>query len=215
MEDRYDEHNAQLKDPGPTGGVTRRGFLTSMGAAGVVAVTSVGAAPAEAGTPVIPPDVLTKISLNINGKTCSVLIEPRWTLLLVLRDKLGLTGTKVGCERGECGACTVLVNGKPQYSCLMLAVEAEGKEITTIEGLTEGEELGPVQQAFAEEDAYQCGYCTSGQMMSVEGLLRTNPDPSVEDVRIAGSGNLCRCGAYHHIAKAGMKAAKLKSSGRG
>ena len=102
-------------------------------------------------------------------------MEPRWSLLFVLREKMGLTGTKVGCERGECGACTVLINGVPRYACMTLALEAEGDEITTVEGLMEGEELGPVQQAFLENDAFQCGYCTPGQIMAAEGLLRANP----------------------------------------
>jgi xanthine dehydrogenase YagT iron-sulfur-binding subunit len=135
-------------------------------------------------------------------------VEPRWTLLYVLREKIGLTGTKEGCGRGECGACTVLIDGVPRYACLTLAVEAEGASVTTVEGLLRGEELGPVQSAFVEQDAFQCGYCTPGQIMSVEGLLRKNPAPSIEDIRTAVSGNLCRCGAYSHIFKAAARAAK-------
>jgi xanthine dehydrogenase YagT iron-sulfur-binding subunit len=123
---------------------------------------------------------------------------------------LGLTGTKVGCERGECGACTVLINGQPRYACMTLAVEAEGREITTVEGLMKGEELGPVQQAFLEHDAFQCGYCTPGQIMAVEGLLRSNPNPSVEEVRRGVSGNLCRCAAYEHIFRAAQRAIELR-----
>ena len=107
-------------------------------------------------------------------------MEPRWSLLYVLRERLGLTGTKVGCERGECGACTVLVNDVPHYACMMLAIEAEGNAITTVSGLMNGEELGPVQQAFLELDGFQCGYCTPGQIMTVEGLLKSNPQPSLE-----------------------------------
>jgi xanthine dehydrogenase YagT iron-sulfur-binding subunit len=137
-------------------------------------------------------------------------VEPRWSLLFVVRDMLGLTGTKVGCERGECGACTVLIDGKPRYACMTLAVEAEGHAITTLEGLMDGEQLGPVQQAFAEEDAFQCGFCTPGQIMAVEGLLRQNPNPTIEDVRLGISGNLCRCAAYRHIFNAGLKAAQLR-----
>jgi xanthine dehydrogenase YagT iron-sulfur-binding subunit len=138
-------------------------------------------------------------------------VEPRWSLLFVLREKLGLTGTKVGCERGECGACTVLIDDVPRYACMTLAVEAEGRRITTLEGLMEGEELGPVQQAFVEEDAFLCGYCTSGQIVAVEGLLRKNPEPSEPEARRAVSGNLCRCGAYLHIFKAVHRAALLKA----
>jgi xanthine dehydrogenase YagT iron-sulfur-binding subunit len=123
---------------------------------------------------------------------------------------MGLTGTKVGCERGECGACTVLINGHPRYACLTLAVEAEGEEITTLEGLKEGEELGPVQKAFVEHDAFQCGYCTPGQIMAAEGLLRSNPNPSLEEIRLGMSGNLCRCGVYPNIFRAVRRAAELK-----
>ncbi|MFW6082152.1 MAG: (2Fe-2S)-binding protein, partial [Desulfosalsimonas sp.] len=151
-----------------------------------------------------------KLSLDINGKSQTVLVEPRWTLLYVLREAIGMTGTKIGCDRGECGACTVLIDDIPRYSCMTLAVEAEGKRITTLEGLMKGEELGAVQQAFAEEDAFQCGYCTPGQIMSVEGLLRQNPEPSMEEIRTGVSGNLCRCGAYTHIFRAAEKAAGLK-----
>jgi xanthine dehydrogenase YagT iron-sulfur-binding subunit len=128
----------------------------------------------------------------------------------VLREVIGLTGAKPGCERGECGACTVLIDGIPRYACLTLAVEAQGHEITTLEGLMNGETLGPVQAAFVEADALQCGYCTPGQIMAVEGLLRANPNPSVEEIRRGVSGNLCRCGAYQHIFKAARRAAELK-----
>jgi xanthine dehydrogenase YagT iron-sulfur-binding subunit len=127
-----------------------------------------------------------------------------------LREVLGLTGTKIGCERGECGACTVLIDGKPRYSCMTLAVEAEGHEITTIEGLLEGEKLNPVQQAFAEEDAFQCGFCTPGQIMAVEGLLRGNPNPTMDQIRAGVSGNLCRCGVYKNIFQAASKASELR-----
>jgi xanthine dehydrogenase YagT iron-sulfur-binding subunit len=134
--------------------------------------------------------------------------------LFVIRDQLGLTGTKLGCERGECGACTVLIDGKPRYACMTLAVEAEGTEVTTLEGLMNGEELGPVQQAFAEEDAFQCGYCTPGQIMAVEGLLRANPSPTLDEVRQGVSGNLCRCGSYAFIFKAATRAAELRKGKR-
>ncbi|MCF8049597.1 MAG: (2Fe-2S)-binding protein [Desulfobacterales bacterium] len=160
---------------------------------------------------VINADSLSKLSLHINARDHHLLVEPRWSLLYVLREKLGLTGTKEGCSRGECGACTVLIGHVPRYACLTLALEAEGAEITTVEGLLNGEELGAVQTAFAEEDAFQCGYCTPGQIMSVEGLLRKNPSPTTEEIRIAVSGNLCRCGAYSHIFKAAEKAAKARS----
>jgi xanthine dehydrogenase YagT iron-sulfur-binding subunit len=194
-------------------GVTRRGFLTSMGAGaiGVVASEDLFAAGKEALEPqVMRAGQASKVSLRINGETHVVLAEPRWTLLYVLREVIGLTGAKPGCERGECGACTVLIDGVPRYACLTLAVEAQGTEVTTLEGLMDGETLGPVQQAFAEADAFQCGYCTSGQIMAVEGLLRANPNPSAEEIRRGASGNLCRCGAYKHIFEAARRAAELK-----
>ncbi len=190
-------------------GITRRGFLQIMGA-GAMASAATRDLKAQPTARVADPAEMTKIRLQVNGRRHRLLVEPRWSLLFVLREKLGLTGTKVGCERGECGACTVLVNGQPRYACLTLAVEAEGKEITTLEGLMKGEELGPVQQAFLEEDAFQCGYCTPGQIMAVEGLLRSNPNPSLEEIRRGVSGNLCRCAAYEHIFKAARRAGELR-----
>ena len=159
-------------------GLTRRGFLQLMGAGAVVNVAG-GELSAKPAAEVVVPAEMTKVRLLINGRYHRLLVEPRWSLLFVLREKLGLTGTKVGCERGECGACTVLINDQPRYACMTLALEAEGKEITTLEGLMKGEELGPVQQAFLEHDALQCGYCTPGQIMAAEGLLRSNPNPSL------------------------------------
>jgi xanthine dehydrogenase YagT iron-sulfur-binding subunit len=194
-------------------GVTRRRFLTSMGAGaiGVAASENLLAGGREAdGPPVVPAGQTAKVSLRINGQTHVVLAEARWSLLFVLREVIGLTAAKPGCERGECGACTVLIDGVPRYACLTLAMEAEGREVTTLEGLMDGEALGPVQRAFAEADAFQCGYCTPGQIMSVEGLLRVNPDPSADEIRLGVSGNLCRCGAYHHIFQAARRAAELK-----
>lgn len=191
-------------------GITRRGFLQLMGA-GAMASTATPGLAAEPATKVMEAAEMTKIKLLINGRRHRLLVEPRWSLLFVLREKLGLTGTKVGCERGECGACTVLINGQPRYACMTLALEAEGKEITTLEGLMKGEELGPVQQAFLEHDAFQCGYCTPGQIMAVEGLLRSNPQPSIEEIRQGLSGNLCRCGAYDHIFRATRRAADLRT----
>jgi xanthine dehydrogenase YagT iron-sulfur-binding subunit len=157
---------------------------------------------------------VSAITLTVNGRKQKMLVEARWSLLYVLRDHLGLTGTKVGCERGECGACTVLIDGTARYACLTLAVEADGHEITTVEGLMTGEELGPTQRAFAEEDAFQCGYCTPGQVMAAEGLLRANPSPNLDQIRQGMAGNICRCGTYAHIFKAVAKAADLKRQGR-
>jgi xanthine dehydrogenase YagT iron-sulfur-binding subunit len=198
----------------PDQGVTRRGFIKSMGAGAAAVATSsslLGFTAAEA--KVVEPQTMHKITLKVNKSFYTVLAEPRWSLLFVLREKLGLTGTKVGCERGECGACTVLIDGVPRYACLTLALEAEGAEITTIEGLMEGEELGPVQQAFVERDGLQCGYCTSGQIMAAEGLLIANPNPTAEEIQKGMSGNLCRCGAYVHIFEA-VEAAATNRRGR-
>jgi xanthine dehydrogenase YagT iron-sulfur-binding subunit len=199
------------EDPTRQGtGFSRRGFIATVGT-GAVAAATVATAGAAAPAAQIPEGVeMVRVALEVNGRTHRLLVEPRWTLLYVLRERLGLTGTKLGCERGECGVCTVLVDDKPQYSCMMLAVEAEGRRITTVEGLMKGEELGPVQQAFVEEDAFQCGYCTPGQVMAVEGLLRAKPAPNLDDIREGVSGNLCRCGAYAHIFKAAERAAVLK-----
>jgi len=194
-------------------GLTRRGFLTAMGTGAITLAVAdkLNATPA-AEAEMIERGEMTKVVLQINGRKYRLLVEPRWSLLYVLREELGLTGTKVGCERGECGACTVLIDDVPRYACMTLAVEAEGSKITTLEGLMKGEELGPVQQAFAEHDAFQCGYCTPGQIMAVEGLLRKNPKPSVEEIRNGMSGNLCRCGTYKHIVNAIKRAAELKKA---
>jgi xanthine dehydrogenase YagT iron-sulfur-binding subunit len=193
-------------------GVSRRGFFTAVGA-GALGAATLGRAQDPAAAPPAGAGEPTKIALRINGRTHSLLVEPRWTLLFVLREKLGLTGTKVGCERGECGACTVLLGGLPVYACMTLALEAEGHEITTLEGLMNGEDLGPVQQAFLQEDAFQCGYCTPGQIMAAEGLLRARPEPTLDEIRTAMSGNLCRCGTYAHIFKAVERASELKKTG--
>lgn len=212
MADDTDDRN----DPATNAGVSRRGFLGSVvpAAVGVAVAKEALSAPSAAPAPSaeLPAAEPTKLTLTVNGRTHKVLVEPRDTLLSVLREKLGLTGTKPGCERGECGACTVLIDGVPRYSCLTLALEAEGKQVTTVEGLMEGEELGPVQKAFVEEDAFQCGYCTPGQVVAAEGLLRANPDPTLDEIRLGMSGNLCRCGAYAHIFNAVGKAARLRKA---
>ncbi len=203
----------RTEDPNrPQDGVSRRGFLTSVGA-GAIGATVVGPDGAVATPTVAPAGEQVPLALVVNGRRLRLTVEPRETLLLVLRERIGLTGTKPGCERGECGACTVLIDGTARYACLTLALEAEGRSITTVEGLLEGEKLGVVQQAFADEDGFQCGYCTPGQVMAAEGLLRTNSDPSLSEIRQGMSGNLCRCGAYPHIFKAVKRAGELKRKG--
>ncbi|MDH3569232.1 MAG: (2Fe-2S)-binding protein [Gemmatimonadota bacterium] len=206
--------DARERDDGPDSkqGVSRRGFLSSVGTGALSLAAARQAAAAEMPPPteIVQAAELTQVVLQINGRQHQLLVEPRWSLAYVLRERLGLTGTKVGCERGECGACTVLIGDTPRYACMTLAVEAEGVTITTLEGLMLGEDLGPTQQAFVEEDAYQCGYCTPGQIMTVEGLVRAQPDPSLETIQVGMSGNLCRCGAYPHIFRAARRAAALR-----
>ena len=195
--------------------LSRRRFFNSVAVGATeAAILTVPGKAAQPGTELPQDAELVKLALNVNGRTHSLMVEPRWTLLYVLRDRLGLTGTKPGCERGECGACTILIDGVARYSCLTLALEAAGTQITTLEGLMRGEELGPVQKAFHEEDAFQCGYCTPGQIVNAEGLLRKTPDPTIEQIREGMSGNLCRCGAYVNIFRAVQRASELKKAGR-
>jgi xanthine dehydrogenase YagT iron-sulfur-binding subunit len=151
------------------------------------------------------------IAFTVNGAPAKVRAAPRRTLLDTLRETLALTGTKKVCDEGTCGACTVLVDGRPVYSCMTLAITCEGKSIETIEGIAKDGELHPVQRAFIDADAFQCGFCTPGQIMSIVALLRENNAPTEDDVRRAVAGNLCRCGAYPNIVKAGVSAGKRKS----
>ena len=151
------------------------------------------------------------IAFTVNGAPAKVRAAPRRTLLDTLRETLALTGTKKVCDEGTCGACTVLVEGRPVYSCMTLAITCEGKSIETIEGIAKDGELHPVQRAFIDADAFQCGFCTPGQIMSIVALLRENSAPTEDDVRRAVAGNLCRCGAYPNIVKAGVSAGKRKS----
>ena len=154
------------------------------------------------------PDSKAKIALDVNGDPVEVAFAPHKTLLEVLREDLGLTGTKHGCELGECGACAVLVDGEPQLSCLVLALECEGRSIETVEGLARGAELHPLQAAFADLGAAQCGYCTPGILMTAKALLEREPNPSRERIQEAISGNLCRCTGYQQIFEAVEEAAQ-------
>jgi xanthine dehydrogenase YagT iron-sulfur-binding subunit len=150
----------------------------------------------------------TAISLSVNGVERALEVEPRRTLLDALRENLGLTGAKPGCEMGNCGACTVLLDDEAIYSCLALAVECQGRAITTIEGLTQGDALDPIQQSFIAHDALQCGFCTPGQVLAMKSLLDRNPHPDDEEINRAMSGNLCRCGAYPKIRAAARALAR-------
>ena len=149
-----------------------------------------------------------KITLRVNGKDRVVEVEPYMTLAECLREKLYLTGVRVSCNEGDCGACTVLIDREPVYSCMTLAVEVEGKSITTIEGLAQEEQLHPLQQAFIDTHGMQCGYCTPGIILSAKALLDRTPKPTEEEIREAIGGNLCRCGSYHKIIKSVQAAAK-------
>jgi aerobic-type carbon monoxide dehydrogenase small subunit (CoxS/CutS family) len=174
---------------------------------GAAATGLVGTAANSAHAEVLGPDAVP-LSLKVNGVVRSVTVEPRVTLLRALRNHLDLTGAKEVCDRGACGACTVLVDGNPACSCLMLAADAVGHEITTVEGLGSPEKMSPVQAAFVECDALQCGFCTPGFVVSSTALLARKPDPTLEEIRQGVAGNLCRCGTYGRIFEAVQKAAK-------
>lgn len=153
-------------------------------------------------------DEFVTLELVVNGQNERIRITPGTLLTTVLRDKLGLTGVKIACGMANCGACTVLREGVPIYSCITLALDCAGTEITTIEGLAQGADLHPVQRTFIDQDALQCGFCTPGQILSMTALLDRNPTPTEDDIRRALSGNLCRCGAYVKIIKAGLSLAE-------
>lgn len=148
------------------------------------------------------------VSITVNGQQVAAEIECRMTLAEFIRERLGLTGTKVGCNRGECGSCTVILGGRSVYSCSVLAVEADGKEVVTIEGIGKEQSLHPLQEAFVEHDALQCGYCTPGMIMSLKSLLDVNGRPTREEVKGAIEGNLCRCGSYNNIVEATLAASR-------
>ncbi len=163
---------------------------------------------------IIGPDAVT-LTLHVNGRPMTVITDPGATLVQVLRDELGLTGTKIGCDRGACSACTVWLDGNVASSCMTLVLDARDRHITTIEGLADGETLHPVQRAFVEHDAMQCGFCTPGMVMSCAALVERNPDCTLDDVKAAVSGHLCRCGTYPNIFAATLAAARAKKSEEG
>ncbi len=157
----------------------------------------------------IEPTVRSRIiELSVNGERHEIVVKPRNTLVEVLREKIGLTGTKEGCEQGACGVCTVLLDGRPVLGCLTLAVECDGRSVRTVEGLAQGDQLSPIQQAFLDQGAVQCGYCTAGMLMSATALLERNPKPSVPEIKKALEGNICRCTGYNAIVAAVRQASE-------
>ena len=192
-----------MSDSDPKNEISRRTFLEG---AGIALVAATEATPLNAQNEAAAGVPRSAIRLTVNGKEQRIEVEDRWTLAEMLRDHLMLTGTKIGCDRGECGACTVLVDGRPVYSCSQLAAWMDGRSIQTVEGLSQGEKLDPLQKAFIEHDAPQCGFCTSGQLMAAKGLLSRNPHPTVEEARAAMTGNLCRCSNYNRYVEATVAA---------
>ena len=184
--------------------ISRRRFLEGTGAALVAATAAPALAAQRGATSTL--QARTRIRLTINGVAQRIEVEDRWTLVELLRDHVGLTGTKIGCDRGECGACTVLLDGRPVYSCSQLAVWADGRTVQTVEGLARDGRLSPLQQAFVDHNAAQCGFCTSGQLMAATALLARTPRPTAPQVRAGMTGNLCRCSNYNAIVEAVLAA---------
>jgi len=194
------------------GTVTRRDFLKGLGGGAVGTalapkLLAQDASSLQTKKGNIPVYSQKKITLTVNGKQYSVKVEPRDTLLHVLRERLNLTGAKRTCDRGECGACTVILDGDPVYSCMYLAIRADGKKVTTVEGLATDKGLHPIQQAFIEKDAYQCGFCTPGFLLSSVSLLKRNENPNLDEIKMGLSGNICRCGNFSRIYEAVSAAA--------
>lgn len=191
-------------------GVSRRKFMQGIGT-GVIggAVLPAALASREQEDGVVRPRHQGQqlVSLKVNGRPVRKLIPPEMTLAGFIRDTLSLTGTKIACNSGQCGACTVLLDGRAVYSCHMLALDAHGKSVETIEGMLDGEKLNPIQEAFVEKDGYQCGFCTPGQVMMAKSLLTGNPNPTAAQVKTGMSGNLCRCSAYPKIVDSVLAAA--------
>lgn len=199
--------------------LTRREFVATVGGAAATAAVLTAVDLGAVETPLIaaetpPVDKFhSLIMLRVNGETHRRVVDNRATLAEVLRNELGLTGTKIGCSRGECGACTVILDGRAQYSCSMLAVDAQHGEIETIEGMAKGDQLHPLQQAFIKHDAMQCGFCIPGQLMALKAAIERNPNMSREELRYAMSGNVCRCGCYANILDAAEEAQRSMKKG--
>jgi xanthine dehydrogenase YagT iron-sulfur-binding subunit len=209
-----------MKNPEPEkfGAHSRRTFLKSLGTVAATAATAqvqlVAAELEKADAEQAIGPGAVPITLKVNGEKLKLMLEPRVTLLDALRNYSSLTGAKEGCDRATCGACTVLLGDTPIYSCSKLAIEAQGVEITTVEGLAKNEKLTKVQQAFLDKDALMCGYCTPGFLMSVTALLKKNPRPNADDVKHACAGNICRCGTHPRILQAALKAAGVETASK-
>jgi aerobic-type carbon monoxide dehydrogenase small subunit (CoxS/CutS family) len=191
----------------PPAGLTRRGFMQGVGVAGGVAVVA-KSAHAATKQPKVLPAKKVPITLNVNGKDYRLRVEPRITLLRALRNDLDLTGTKEICDRGSCGGCSITLDGQLVNSCMLLAVDAVGRKVGTIEGLAKGDKMHPLQEAFCKHDALQCGFCTPGMLMACKTLLDSNKNPSLVQIKKGLSGNICRCGTYNNIFAAVQTAAK-------
>lgn len=206
-----DEHDKKPKPDAQQDGeplkVSRRDFLKGMGSGAIV--TSITLSPPSAAESAPAPAIANAvIQLHVNDTTYRLRVKSHWTLLDVLRKEISLTGTKKFCDRGSCGACTVVMDGKAVYSCSRLAIEADNKKILTVEGLLQGEKLHPIQEAFLEHDGLQCGFCTSGQIMSTKALLDKTPRPTQDQIKEGLSGNVCRCSAYPKILQSVLAAAQ-------
>ena len=212
MDEKDKRSKKDKKEKGSPLRVSRRSFLKGMGASAMAtAMTSIPAPSLPNAEASLPPGVKEAvIQLNINDAAYRLKVKSHWTLLDILRRELGLTGTKKACDRGNCGACTVLVDGKAVYACSLLAIRMEGKKILTVEGLRNGDQLHPIQKAFSTHGAYQCGFCTSGQMVAAKALLDKNPRPTEKEVRSALAGNICRCAAYPKIIEAVLNAGERR-----
>jgi xanthine dehydrogenase YagT iron-sulfur-binding subunit len=199
-------------DSPTTSGFNRRKFMAGAAGTAVAPLAARAAAPVTSTVPAQDPASPVNVTLRVNGESKSLVIDARTTVLDALREHIGLTGSKKGCDHGQCGACTVLIDGRRVVSCLTLALAAEGQQILTVEGLAKGDQLHPMQQAFIDQDAFQCGYCTPGQIMSAVACVKEGHASSDDDIREYMSGNICRCAAYPNIVAAVKQAAPAISS---
>jgi xanthine dehydrogenase YagT iron-sulfur-binding subunit len=196
-----------VRDKKPASGFNRRAFISGAAGAATLPLVAKAAGAAESTAAALDPSLPVDVTLQVNGTAKSLNVDARTTLLDALREHIGLTGSKKGCDHGQCGACTVMVGGRRVLSCLTLALTAQDKQITTIEGLSQGDKLHPMQQAFIDQDAFQCGYCTPGQIVSAIACVKEGHATNDDDIREYMSGNICRCAAYPNIVAAVKQAA--------